>query len=454
MSALKYILAPVLMGTLAFPSQARWFEVEVLLFARNQDPTELSEEFSQSRFTPMRVRKQDLLSSVLLSPSDCPEPAEPQGATEEALYDEFGFPIAHSAQAEAPFIEAESSMDAAAQLPATGEATDALEQEILLDEFGFPMELKGEPVRTLEEKAAYEQWLVDCQKPKQLNEYDLLPVTAATMLLPESDQAPYVLPREQLQLTDALSQLASNPNYQPMLHTGWRMDIQKKRQMRAIRLVAGQNFGQEFNQDGWEHLEELEVDEVTSAEQALTEQGSPLDEQAITAQEPLQPTSLDENLQLVLEELPRSDDQSELEKEFSLHELFGEQSEAEQEPRQDAVWEMQTDLRIWLASWLHMETQTTLRRLGQKVPPAIDASAGEIAEVTSAELEPSGSLVAEADSVPYLYSYHMDQFRRVRSEEIHYFDHPLMGVIVQIRPYTPRELTEEHESDDEQLSQG
>lgn len=437
MSALKYFLAPVLMSTFALPSQARWFEVEVLLFARNQDPTELDEDFSQSRLTPMTVRKQELLESVLLAPSDCPEPEE---VAHDTLYDEFGFPIAAPPELEAGEAnEWVTSPSEPENVPAheppvktpTDEA-DNIESGVRLDEFGFPIEETG---RTPEEQAAYEQWLLDCEKPKALNEYDLLPVTISPSQLPLTDEEPYLLPTENLQLGDALQKLISNPNYQPMLHTGWRMDIQSKRQMPAIRLVAGRNFGQQFNDDGWEHLEPLQTEEESSesmepiAEQeasplALVEQANPLPEQATAlAQEPEDALYDTDSL---------------------IQALLAEESNSEKEPRQEAVWEMQADIRIWLASWLHMEAQGSLRRLGRKTPQDLAEQTEALPELTQ-EIEPTGTLMATAATVPYLYGYHMDQFRRVRSEEIHYFDHPLMGIVIQIRPYTPRELPEEEQ---------
>ena len=53
----------------------------------------------------------------------------------------------------------------------------------------------------------------------------------------------------------------------------------------------------------------------------------------------------------------------------------------------------------------------------------------------------AGTLVQQTQAVPYLKRYLMDQFKRVRSEEIHYLDHPLMGMIIQIRNFEPTTLT-------------
>jgi len=39
--------------------------------------------------------------------------------------------------------------------------------------------------------------------------------------------------------------------------------------------------------------------------------------------------------------------------------------------------------------------------------------------------------------VPFLNSYPMQQLRVIRSGEIHYLDHPMFGMLIQIRKYEP-----------------
>jgi hypothetical protein len=41
---------------------------------------------------------------------------------------------------------------------------------------------------------------------------------------------------------------------------------------------------------------------------------------------------------------------------------------------------------------------------------------------------------------PYRHAVLLQQKRRMRSEEIHYIDHPLLGIVVTLTPMTPEEL--------------
>ncbi|QSA20002.1 hypothetical protein JV197_08680, partial [Vibrio furnissii] len=47
------------------------------------------------------------------------------------------------------------------------------------------------------------------------------------------------------------------------------------------------------------------------------------------------------------------------------------------------------------------------------------------------------SVSPTVDVESFLKSYRMDQKRRMRSGETHYLDHPLMGMIIQVRRVNP-----------------
>ena len=49
------------------------------------------------------------------------------------------------------------------------------------------------------------------------------------------------------------------------------------------------------------------------------------------------------------------------------------------------------------------------------------------------ETQAAYALNGASKQAPYLRSYYFSQLRRVISHETHYFDHPKLGVVVQIR---------------------
>ncbi|MFQ6371419.1 peptidoglycan binding protein CsiV [Shewanella sp. YIC-542] len=100
------------------------------------------------------------------------------------------------------------------------------------------------------------------------------------------------------------------------------------------------------------------------------------------------------------------------------------------EEKTTPVWQFDGLLNIYLSHYLYVETRFNLRQPGQK------------------------SIAIEghpATEMPYLYSMPMEQNRRIRSTEIHYFDHPAMGMILQVRRIQqPDDTTTETPTDAEE----
>ncbi|WP_299789667.1 peptidoglycan binding protein CsiV [uncultured Shewanella sp.] len=84
------------------------------------------------------------------------------------------------------------------------------------------------------------------------------------------------------------------------------------------------------------------------------------------------------------------------------------------------VWKLDGTLNIYLNHYLYVETALNLREEGVK---------------TLGIMQDNTHLNETLESVtsPFLFAIPLTQNRRVRSDEIHYFDHPNMGMILQIR---------------------
>ncbi|MDO6677935.1 peptidoglycan binding protein CsiV [Shewanella sp. 4_MG-2023] len=91
------------------------------------------------------------------------------------------------------------------------------------------------------------------------------------------------------------------------------------------------------------------------------------------------------------------------------------------EPQTTPVWELDGNINIYLSHYLFIETNLALRQPIQK-----QTASSEYFQYTEQ---------ADIDKVmsPFLQSIPMVQNRRVRSGEIHYFDHPRLGIVMQIR---------------------
>ncbi|MEH6635052.1 MAG: CsiV family protein [Halioglobus sp.] len=132
---------------------------------------------------------------------------------------------------------------------------------------------------------------------------------------------------------------------------------------------------------------------------------------------------------------------------------------------------LQGSVKFYLSRYLHLQTNLWLNTKGEYLPgvwqmpapplgpPSLVIEAlpePEVADnreqwsdtTTVADLVPEGELAAETSLVtedigpiyPFRHAVLMQQDRRMRSTEVHYIDHPLLGVVTKISPITKDEL--------------
>jgi hypothetical protein len=94
-----------------------------------------------------------------------------------------------------------------------------------------------------------------------------------------------------------------------------------------------------------------------------------------------------------------------------------------------APWE--GTARLWVARYLHLDVDLVYRRLGK-----VEVHQGNTPATTGTdELPATGPAPATVREV--LQEFRMQQTRRMRSRELHFFDHPAFGLLVSVVPYTP-----------------
>ncbi|NCO46130.1 MAG: hypothetical protein GW890_06855, partial [Vibrio sp.] len=101
------------------------------------------------------------------------------------------------------------------------------------------------------------------------------------------------------------------------------------------------------------------------------------------------------------------------------------------------LYELDGKLQIYVQHYLYAETTLDLKAPSvreivlQSKSLELDITPEEQnAEVQLGNLEAISPTVEKEE---FLKSYRMDQKRRMRSNETHYLDHPLMGMIIQVR---------------------
>lgn len=88
-------------------------------------------------------------------------------------------------------------------------------------------------------------------------------------------------------------------------------------------------------------------------------------------------------------------------------------------------------VKLILARYLHVETDLIY---------LVPNKGGDNASTQAAGAPDSTGL--ELRSKPDYYLLHMNESRRMRSNEVHYLDHPMFGIIVRVTPYKPEPVSE------------
>ncbi len=178
------------------------------------------------------------------------------------------------------------------------------------------------------------------------------------------------------QLNDQVQELKNHAGFDVLLHTAWRQGDQGKSSAPTFHIQAGKDYSREFNADGsmiGDNVQQTSIDGVT--EQTIAK---PLYE-------------LDGTLQVYVQ-----------------HYLY---TEVMMDLKQPSVREVVVqDQPIELTS-----TEENIDAEGT-------VQAGNLAPISPTTKEEK-----------FLKSYRIDQKRRMRSSETHYLDHPLMGMVIQVR---------------------
>lgn len=184
---------------------------------------------------------------------------------------------------------------------------------------------------------------------------------------------PVLLASSQGQFASIINSLSRERGNRSLLHMTWQQPMMGKSGSVPIRLFAGKDYSASYHFDGRQIVQQAMASSMQGANGTtgmMTETSAPL--------------------------LP------------------------------SPVWQLDGTLNIYLSHYLYIETALNLRKEGRKLMP-VAADEASMNTATSTAVAPAKVMT------PYLMSIPLEQNRRVKSDEIHYLDHPEMGMVIQIR---------------------
>ncbi|MGO1298449.1 MAG: peptidoglycan binding protein CsiV [Vibrio sp.] len=194
-----------------------------------------------------------------------------------------------------------------------------------------------------------------------------------------------LLPKSAYQLDQQAETLQEHAGYTVLLHTAWRQGDEGSNRAPIFHIQAGKDYSDQFRANGHELTQSEQQNTPSTCSQDQSGLGADVQEHTVSKPIP----ELDGTLQVYVQ-----------------HYLY-----------------VQTDLDL---------KEPTTQNVGLKDRP-LDLEMGP--EDTDSDVQ-LGHLEAVSPTKTvetFLKPYRMDQKRRMRSGETHYLDHPLMGMIIQVR---------------------
>lgn len=220
--------------------------------------------------------------------------------------------------------------------------------------------------------------------------------------------------------------LRRQPDIRPILHTSWRQPGFSSGRSRATRLYAGYDFSMRFDFQG----------NPKPPEAGLMPQPLILSNDAqVTGVSILPPSkqSVVDNIENILARINQG-----AAVDYKNHQLK-DNLEA-QTSQQSLIYEQQVReidglFRIYIDNfnYLHIDAEFNVRKEIDVLPEASDKAFASLMVSTNSVTSSNDDAQPLQISNTRLVNYNFKQTRRVISKQLHYFDHPYMGMIVQIR---------------------
>lgn len=131
--------------------------------------------------------------------------------------------------------------------------------------------------------------------------------------------------------------------------------------------------------------------------------------------------------------------------------------------------ELQGSIKLYVARYLYLETNLWLNTRGEylqsswrmpapplgpsssivlveeqkspREPPSANQPTAVAPQPTSLAIQTSGEITEQLEPIyPFRHAVRLNQTRRMRSGEVHYIDHPMLGIIVKITPLVDAKL--------------
>lgn len=446
-SFLSLTVASLLIAAPIQASDDWWFDVEVIVFERKLDLTQLDEQFELTDNLAPPLVEADVIGDAILpniswlkqglpTCDEAPQPVWPAGfaplvaATSSAKHDEdatvsLGERTTNSTRvAKTTNAGQHITQEHLTSAPTHTTLSAPTDPDVANSELAALVETSEVTVPQVRACEDTQPWLAyrngewhTYQPDNRLPAPSSLPITPEGFDWPNASHA-HLLPASAQQLTSLSRQIRQSRDLTRLLHITWRQPVKfGKDNAFNVRLFAGENYADRFSLSGKSLSSPTVSDKLSPVNEATNLAVTPISDFFDTLEQKLSaPTPID---------FAHFNDQATL--------LTGANDEAEEAGPITPIWQLDGSLKVFLkyinrVPYLHIDSQLFYRQPIPLLALTANENRVDIAEFTdnsNTTKQPDYRLVA----VPF------SEQRRVISKQLHYFDHPLFGMVVEIRRY-------------------
>lgn len=444
--------------TMAAVDTQWWFDVEVIVYKRDVTPNEVSEQFPAELVHPNTANSYALLMDYIQPNPDIvrqhlpvcfaepiiPETPKLPTVLDSSLFETIEYePLQLASLPDQPVTETndEQEIDLTQN---TAEALNVAEQSLL--------EVKDINESVEENQLAPIQLSVELPNWEPLVFLD----NYACVYMPQEHRLPFVakvpekidggkwvassqpqlLALSDLQLNQLAKDIGRQRGLTNLIHMGWRQQIVFG-QDKAIplHLFAGKNYAKEYAQDG-KRIKTVQPDVyVLEAPTPISSVDNSVDSDLVNDLSSNQSTDEITEAPSTNDLLNRIDAAlNGLTVDDEAQSITDVEQDLQEQQKADYLWELDGNLKVFLryiqkTPYLHIDGNLDFRAPVFDIPLYLR------------ELNTGNTVLS--DVLPdRLQSFPFSQLRRVISTQVHYFDHPMFGLIVQIRRFDFPEQTE------------
>jgi hypothetical protein len=258
----------------------------------------------------------------------------------------------------------------------------------------------------------------------------------------------FLLPSSTMFMTELYDRIKKQRDITPILHVNWRQEVKFGRENgQVFRLFAGENFAEQFDANGLPIVNDTDslfdslnqsTDEYYIPEQELAGLTPEQQQALLVGINGKQTEAVTEDLfaritAALADDTPINIDQ--------IGSLTEQQTTKTVPTILKELWKLDGGISVYLRNvgripYLHIDSNLDFRQ------PIHDSKRAQQLDSLQLHSQQSDSLTPN-----FLKSVNFNQLRRVISKQVHYFDHPLFGMIVRINRYRWPETEQEQEQE-------